>query len=260
MKKQTVYDITALEMGISNQAWDFMYERDPYDSCVDFMLSHKYDILPLKNQESRFNYFLVTDEWNNYGKIKSRHKSTLPRLKANSNFLTLLSEFAGNKDKYFLLHQGGTIVGLISVANFSYREICRRLYNELAELEIMLADWVFKEISEGEAFEILLKKNQSANSKSVLGQYLIDKQTGNDGPFKEYIYLSSLHSIIKETRLHINLGFDKKKWDEIANPLFKIRNAVAHPVRSIFREKDDFKTVLVCLEASRKITAKLASN
>ncbi len=221
MKKQTIYEITALEIRISSKTWDFMYESDPRDACVSFMVEQRYDILPLKNREGKYNQFMVTDEWNHFEKIKSKHKSILPKLKADSDFLTILKAFISSREKYFILHQGASIVGLISVANFSYREIYKRLYNLLAEMEIQLGNWVFGQIGQEEAIDLLIQKSNSTNNQSVLGQFLIDKRTGNDGHFREYLYLSSLHSLIKIKGISDKLGFSKKDWQEISSHFFK---------------------------------------
>lgn len=247
-----------MQIGITSSEWDFLYERDPHEVCVEFMIKNKYDILPLKGLDGSFNYFMVTDEWNHFDKIRKRHKSTLPKVKSDCDFLTLLKEFILNKEKYFLLYKGASIDGLISIVNFTYREIYKRLYNELAELEIKMADWLFKELNEAEVVDVLLKKNNSENSKSVLGQYLIDQKMGNDSHIKEYLYLSSMHSIIKGKKLYEKLGFTKPGWDEISDPLFVTRNSIAHPVKSLIREKIDFKRVLISLEASKRIIAKTA--
>ncbi len=253
MGAKSIFDLKALEIGITSANWDFFYEEDPERECLDFMISKKYDILPLKNSEGKFNQFFVTKEWNHFDSISVKHKSNLPKLKADISLVDLLKAFADNSEKYFLLYKGSSIVGLISVVNFSYREIYKRMYDLLAELEITLSNWLFDQINDEDAFEVLLSKSESANSKSVLGQYLIDRRTGNDGPFKEYLYLSSLHSIIKSKGLFKKLGFSNSGWNEIGDPLFVTRNSVAHPIRSIIREKKDFKRISVCLEATSKI-------
>lgn len=257
MKRESIYDLTAIQIGINNKSWDFKHEEDSFDTCVHFMKTNRYDILPLRNKEGGFNHFAVTDQWNHFDKISLKHKSELPKLRADSNFLKVLDAFSENNQKYFLLHKGTSIVGLISIVNFSYREIYKRLYDELAELEILLANNLLTEVTEEEIFQMLLKKNQSDVSKSSLGQYLIDQRLGIDGPLKEYLYLSSLLSIVKLKKLNERYGMHKAEFQDISQALFAVRNAVAHPVRSIIREKDDFKRVLICLEASKRICDKL---
>ena len=63
--------------------------------------------------------------------------------------------------------------------------------------------------------------------------------------------------IIKQKDLYQNLGFTEDEWDEIADPLLNTRNSIAHPVKYIIREKNDFKRVLDCLKATKKINSKL---
>ncbi len=245
--------MTALQIGISCKDWEYMYEKDSRDACVEFMKAKSFDVLPLKNDDYKFNQFLVTDEWNNFDKTSIKHKASLPKLKADSDFITLLKAFIDNKEKYFLLYRGASIVGLISVVNFSYREIYKRLYNLIAGFEIELTDWLFHKITENEALEILINKSESNTNKSAIGQYLIDKYRGNDGLFKEYLFLSSLHVLIQQKSLFHNLKFSKKEWQELGDPLFKIRNSTAHPVRSIIREKNDFQRLLDVLQSIKKI-------
>jgi len=232
-------------------------ESDPFEECVEFMINNRYDILPLKDSKGIFNYFLVTDEWNHFNNIRKKHKSELPKLRADCDFISLVKAFTMNKEKYFLLYKGARIVGLISIVNFSFREIYVRLYNELAELEIKMVKWLFRELTEAEIIDILLRKNNSETGKSALGQFFIDQKLGNDNSIREYLYLSSLHCIIKEKQLYTKLGYNNSDWKSIATPLFNTRNSVAHPVRSIIREQNDFKRVLVCLETSKKIKSKL---
>jgi hypothetical protein len=253
MITKSIFDLTAIDIGINSKAWEYMYEGDPSDACKDFMVDRKYDILPLKNKTGMFNQFYVTSEWNHFDLIKQKHKSVLPKMKADTTFPELLDEFASHSERFFLLYKGASIVGLISVVNFSFREIYKRLYNLLAELEISLSNWLFNIMSDEDALNVLLSKSGSANSKSVVGQYLIDQRIGNDGPFKEYLYLSSLHSIIKEKGLFQTLGYTKKGWNDIADPLFETRNSIAHPIRSIIKERCDFKRVNVCLAAATKL-------
>ncbi|MEO8666714.1 MAG: hypothetical protein ABI462_14570 [Ignavibacteria bacterium] len=253
MSKQTIYDLTPLQIGIGCKNWEFMHEKDPREACIEFMKSKSFDVLPLKNDQDKFNQFLVTEEWNNFSNISLKHKSTLPKLKADSDFITLLKAFIENKQKFLLIYKGTSIVGIISVVNFSYREIYKRLYSLIAGFEIELTNWLFKKMTENEALNILINKSESNINKSAIGQYLIDKYKGNDGLLREYLFLSSLHVLIQQKSLFQELKFSKKEWQELGDPLFKIRNSTAHPVRSIIREKSDFKRLLFVLESIKKI-------
>ncbi len=53
MGAKSIFDLKALEIGITSANWDFFYEEDPERECLDFMISKKYDILPLRNNEDK---------------------------------------------------------------------------------------------------------------------------------------------------------------------------------------------------------------
>jgi hypothetical protein len=118
---------------------------------------------------------MVTVEWSHFESISRKHKSSLGKLNSETSLIKLLHIFYSHKKKYFLLNHEAFIVGLVSVVNFSEKEIYKRLYNELAELEIQLTDCLFTEFAEVEIFQTLLL-SASDVTRSVLGQYLIDQK------------------------------------------------------------------------------------
>jgi hypothetical protein len=257
MKKHSISDLPAIEIGISRRNWEFMRESNSKEECLSFMEKKRYDVLPLKNAEGLFEKFWITRDWNDFSDILLMGKKELPMMRHDEKLDTILQSFIQRKQRFFLLRKGAAVIGLISIANFGYREIYRRLCNMLSELELELADWVFRKIGQDKVFNILMSKSESGNSRAVLGQYLLDRHCGIEGSLKEYLFLSSLHNVVYDQHLYVELGFVRKTWKSLANPLFETRNSVAHPIRRIIKDESDFERVLFSIRAARKILAKI---
>jgi len=249
--------LSAIEIGISRRNWEYMRESNSKEECLAFMAEKRYDVLPLKNARGLFEKFWITHDWNDFSDVTLMGKKDLPMIRYDAKFETILEYFSQHKKRFFLLRKGAEVIGLISVANFGYREIYRRLYNLLSELEIGLADWIFQKVGQDEVFSILMSKSESGNSRAVLGQYLLDRHNGIEGSLKEYLFLSSLHKVVFDRKLYLELGFDKKTWNGFAEPLFETRNSVAHPIRRIIKDESDFERVLFSVRAARKILARI---
>jgi len=58
--------------------------------------------------------------------------------------------------------------------------------------------------------------------------------------------------------IDFNVWKVKKEWQNFEEPITTTKNSIAHPVRSIIRNKEDFKRVLICLEGVKKIMSRIS--
>jgi hypothetical protein len=139
---------------------------------------------------------------------------------------------------FYFLQSERRIVGLISVVNLNCRQVKVYLFSLLSELEVGLGKFITEHVSKDKLLEITFAENTKEKHEDVLKRYEKDKSLGVDAPLVEYLYLSDLINIIGKEKLYERLGYSSRRcFDRRLGSLNDLRNAVAHPARSIITEE-----------------------
>jgi hypothetical protein len=236
--REGVIDINAAVVGISKARWMGIEESEgTEEQAAAIMRLHRFDILPIVDGAEVKKYF-YTDEWNDYSSISQKpvtHRDVLP---FHTHIRDVIKGLAVESRDLYFLHNERRIVGLISVANLNCRQVKVYLFSLLSELEVRLADFIAKHISEDELLKMIFGAKEREKYEKVKERYQEDKMAGNDAHFVEYLYLSDMINIIAKQKLYEQLGYQSRTcFAKNLGSLNDLRHAVAHPSRSIVTDK-----------------------
>jgi hypothetical protein len=76
--------------------------------------------------------------------------------------------------------------------------------------------------------------NRSDRASDIRKRYEADRERGVDAPLVEDLYLSDFVNIVARRKLFGQLSYDSRgKFESLFAPIIDLRNAAAHPVRSL---------------------------
>jgi hypothetical protein len=242
--RETVVDIDAAVVGVSSARWTAILETEATaERAAEIMKANRFDTLPIESEKGIKEYF-QTDTWNHYSSIARRaviHRDVIPYKTPLRN---VIQGFTSEARNFYFLSNERRIVGLISVANLNCRQVKVYLFSLLSELEIQLGNLVSLHCQESELLAMTFGASDNPKFAEVKARYHADKTKGVDVPFVEYLFLSDLINVIAKKQLYNTLGCQsRKQFEQDFGPLIKLRDAVAHPTRSIISDADSCKKV-----------------
>lgn len=237
--RETVVDIDAAVVGVGNSRWSSIPETEATEQrASEMMRASRFDTLPIESARGVKEYF-QTVTWNDYSSIVRRtvvHRDVIPYKTPLRN---VIQGFATESRNFYFLNNDRRIVGLISVSNLNCRQVTVYLFSLLSELEIHLGNLVSQHCQEPELLELTFGADDNLKFDGVKDRFSDDKTKGVDVPFVNYLFLSDLVNVIAKKRLFEALGYQSRtQFDKAFGPLVELRNAVAHPTRSIVTEPD----------------------
>jgi hypothetical protein len=242
--REGVVDINAAVVGISKARWSFIEESEASEEQAKaIMCQYRFDILPIVNGTAVKKYF-CTHKWSDYSVITLEnitHKDVIP---FQTHIRDVIKGFVLESRNFYFLHNERRVVGLISVVNLNCRQVKVYLFSLLSELEVGLGKFITENISENELLHMTFGGETKEKHESVKKRYEEDKALGVDTPFIEYLYLSDLIEIIGKKKLYEQLGYSSRRcFDKNLGSLNDLRNAVAHPARSIITDEKSVKNL-----------------
>jgi hypothetical protein len=240
--RETVVDIDAAVVGVSSVRWIAIQQTEATtERAAEIMKANRFDTLPIQSEKGVKEYF-QTDTWNDYSSIAKRavtHRDVIPYKTPIRN---VIQGFASEARNFYFLSNERRIVGLISIANLNCRQVKVYLFSLLSELEIQLGNLVSSHCREDELLAMTFGESDNPKFAEVKDRYRTDKTKGVDVPFVEYLFLSDLINVIARKKLYSALGCQsRRQFDQDFGPLVKLRDAVAHPTRSIITDIDSCK-------------------
>jgi len=236
--RDSIVDVDAAVVGISSTRWTAIpvSEATP-EKAVPIMKTNRFDVLPIVAGATVKEYFCA-DEWNTYTSISRKvitHRDVIP---FDTRLRDIIRGFALDSRHFYFLNNNRKIVGLISVANLNCRAVKVYLFSLLAELEIQMGRFVLQHLPESDLLRMTFGASTKAKHGSVRKRYAADKANGLEVPFVEYLYLSDLINILAAKKLFSHLGFSSRnRFEDRFNPLNPLRDAVAHPSRSLIADE-----------------------
>lgn len=235
--REGVVDINAAVVGISKASWTFIAETDATkEQAAAIMCQQRFDVLPIVNGAKVKKYFR-TNKWSNYSTISQEtinHRDVIP---FHTHIRDVIKGLALESRDFYFLHNERRVVGLITVVHLNCRQVKVYLFSLLSELEVCLGNFIDALISEDELLKMTFGEKEKEKHEDVKKRYQEDIKTGVDVRFVEYLYLSDLINIIIKKKLYEPLGYSRTRFKKNLGSLNDLRNAVAHPARSIITDK-----------------------
>jgi hypothetical protein len=240
--RESVVDIDAAVVGISSARWTSIpLAEATSDRAAQIMSANRFDTLPIESPGGVKEYF-QTQVWNDYSSVVRRTVIHRDVISFTAPLRNVIQGFALESRNFYFLGSERRIVGLISIANLNCRQVKVYLFSLLSELEIQLGNLVSRHCSEPELLEMTFGTNENPKYADVKERYKSDKAKGVDVPFVEYLYLSDLFKVIRKRSLFDQLGYQSGgKFDDAFGPLVSLRDAVAHPTRSLITDPKSCK-------------------
>lgn len=247
--RETVVDIDAAVVGVSSSRWTAIQETEAApERAAEIMDSNRFDTLPIESDTGIKEYF-QTSTWNDYSSIARRavtHRDVIPY---KTTLRNVIHGFASEARNFYFLGNERRIVGLISVVNLNCRQVKIYLFSLLSELEIELGNLISRHCEEQELLTMTFGESDKQKYAEVKARYNTDKTKGVDVPFVEYLFLSDLINVIAKKRLYSALECQSRnQFEKKFGVLVKLRDAIAHPARSIIIDTDSCKKLWQCID------------
>jgi len=226
--------VNAAMVGISDRRWEYVPEAEAGDEVgiCERMRAKRFDVLPIVSADETQEYF-VTVAWNDYSTIVRKPIRTEDLIPYDTDLREVIRRFALDKRHFYFLSGPKPVVGLISIVNLNCRQVKVFLFNLIAELEIILAALLTRTLSD--AILLAMAEGRTGAFAESLKNYEEAKREGVDAPFVEYLTLPTLINVGTSQRLYEVFGFSRTRFEKLGR-LRNLRNAVAHPVRSLITD------------------------
>ena len=226
--REDIVNIDAAVVGISKSNWKYLpIEKADKNTARHIMKKHRYDVLPIENEDGDVSRYFLTQSWNSFENIKCNkveYRSVIP---FNTPIRTVIKDLAEKDKLFFFLSNRNEINGLISYVNLNCRQVKIFLFSLISELEIKLGNVVRKHLNEEQIIN-------SINKTKLIESYEEDKKAGSEPDIVEYLYLTDLTNLIRKKDLAYELDYSSKnKFDDDFGRINDLRHQVAHPTRSL---------------------------
>ena len=242
-KSKVSFEPNAAMIGISCDDWYCHKAGMSRDEICSTMQEKKYDIVPMVNDNGKVTSYFTLNE-NKVAEINSTEiteSDTIYYLTHIKDVIWLMN--LNQRSHYFLAnYENKEIIGLISLSNLNCREFSLYLFSMLALVEKELSNLITTD--EALAIEYLENKFMDEGGRkqleSIKNRLSDDRAKEIENDYKEYLYIHHLVQLVNMEKRFKELGYNNEQ-DFIKNtkPLKDIRNAVAHPVKSLVRNFDD---------------------
>ena len=237
-RREHVVDVDAAVVGVSRLRWQSLTpdEAADLDRARQIMAERLFDLMPVDARGHEINAYVKTKDWGDYGSIERHEIAPQDVIPQRTPLEEVIRGFALDGRDFYFLSSYGRITGLITIVNLNCRQARVFLYGLLNELEVAFGRLVTGAIDEGAlSIEEVL---EDAGDK-IQDVYERDRDRGVDSDVVEYLYLPDLITVIRKHELYDALGYDtRNSFKKPFNRLVKLRNKVAHPVRSLVDDHD----------------------
>jgi hypothetical protein len=247
--------INAAMVGISDQRWEYVLETEASDEVGirSRMRDKRFDIMPIVSFDETREYF-ITRSWSDYSTIVRQPIRTEDLIPYDTDLREVIKRFALNERHFYFLSGPKPVVGLISVVNLNCRLVKVFLFDLLAELELNLAALITRNLSDVDL--LAMAESRRGDFAESLKYYEETKREGVDAAFVEYLTLSTLINVCITQGLHKVLGYSRTHFEKLGR-LRNLRNAVAHPARSLVTNPSSCVKLWEKLQLIEEILARL---
>jgi len=246
-------DVDAAVIGVSRARWGHLNsEEASIEKAIPLMEANRFDVLPIDNgsDDPIYEYFHTQHwgKWTNETVVRSQitFRDVLP---AQTSVLNLIEKFVMCDRLFFFLTYEHRIVGLVSAANLNSRQVNFYLFALLCELETRLSRLIKHHLDKTLILACLKEKAQE--------DYQKDCEKGFENDAVQYLYLSSLLTLVHNQNLYKILGYSRKKQFKDMNSLNELRNQVMHPVRSLIHDKSSLSKLWERIEKLQDVLFRL---
>lgn len=259
-------EIHAALVGISKQDCICAKPHGNTRDAIEIMGLYQFDILPKLNKGDVIDSYYYTLQWGKYR--KENIKTSLIEPSDTIYYLTNIKDvirmmFESSRNFYFLTNLS-EVIGLITISNLNCKHISFYYYNLINSLERKLGKFVHQELDTIKILDSLKKVGVEKNIQSSLdtvSRYKEDAVKGMDGSIIEYLYLSDLFILISELKLFKLLGYKKQdEFEKDSGKLKQIRNAIAHPNKSLVKEPESLNDLWKSLVKINELDERLDIN
>jgi len=229
-------NISSAQIGISCANWDFSEANWSEAEAKAMMQSNSYDILPIKNENGKFESYWSTSKTGDFAKIAKHQIADSDKIDYLTELSDLLFKFQASENSSYFLIENSEVNGLVSNVHLNSKPVYVYFYNLISKVEIDLGHWLKELVAEQEMIVLIQEKNKNPKdelSAETLKRYEEDKKLNHENHFVEYIYLSQFFYIIKKKQLSSTLGYQSnQKLENDFKIISTYRNWFAHPLNS----------------------------
>jgi len=243
--------ITVALAGINKLEWIYADHIESESASVSKMNDYRFDVLPIRNEDSNYTHCYRTNTWGNYdpANIIRFEIAQEDKLYYLTNIHDAIRRFSVTNRKYFFLDNQSDIVGLITVGNLNCKHVYLYLYNLIVQVEQALGRFIYASgLTDRELYLQFKERTESKNAQEAIQRYDDDDAKGLDYNFLEYLYLTDLCYIFKKFDLVERLGITKVKFGDIIGNINEVRTVVAHPNKSLIRNEGSIHDLYQLIE------------
>jgi hypothetical protein len=234
----SLFRLTAAVAGISRKGWTAISEPDADEEHArKVMNENRFDVLPIESDRGIGGYF-HTLTWNDYSKVVRADISDGDLIPYKTDVRDVIRHLAEQARRFFFLSDASDVVGLISVVNLNRRPVKVWLFNLLSEIELGLGDLLSQYCEDREIYDLTLAGGTEPKYGRIKKRYEADRKHGLELPVVEYLYFSDIVRVALRKGLYTRLNYTKQEFERSLGSLADLRDAVAHPARSLIREPD----------------------
>ena len=222
--------------GISRFGWDALTTIEATeDNARTKMARERFDVLPVENN-GRVEEYFHTVQWNDYSRVVRARISEKDLIAYDTNIRDVIRSLWERSRVFFFLRDDRDVVGLISVVNLNRRPVKVWFFSLLSEIEIRLGEFISSRVEAKELYNLTLGATSHPKYEKIKRRYETDQARGLELPVVEYLYFSDLVSLGLTTGLYGSLGYSRSRFKRSLGSLAELRDAIAHPGRSLVRD------------------------
>lgn len=237
-RRDNVVDVDAAVVGVSRLRWESLTPDAAADlnRAQQIMAERQFDLMPVDADSGEIRAYVKTENWGDYSAAKLHEIASDDLLPQRTPLEEIVRAFAIHRRDFFFLTSYGRVTGLITIVNLNCRQVRVFLYGLLNELEVAFGRLVQSEINRG---ALTVDDVLSNVPPAVREAFERNRDRGVDSEVVEYLYLPNLIKVIRKRGFYDALGYDSGgSFEKPFNRLVKLRNKVAHPVRSLVDAPD----------------------
>ncbi|MEP1304467.1 MAG: hypothetical protein ABJK11_14815 [Balneola sp.] len=251
-------DVTAAHIGINKWDWEYSEKRD-INHAKSIMKSNRYDVLPIVNSNNEIEQYYSTTEWNNYSTIDLKEIDNSCCVYYRLSIEDLISKMHLENRNYYFLINHSTVVGLVSLVNFSCQSAYNFFFQTISNTERKLSMLLKTELDELEVISTLRKSTDKIN-QDLVKQYDTAVNNGVDASIFEMTYLNTLGYLISKFKDSLDSYEQLEPYTKylLSSGLFSIvRNTIMHPVKGIINEDVNISNLYEFITENTRLNALL---
>lgn len=234
-------DLTAAHIGINKWDWTCVSSNNIEEAKL-IMKKQRFDILPVSNSCGLVESFYLTNEWNNFDKIKKCSLVDYQHVYYRTSFNDLIRKFSEEQSFFYFLTNNKEMLGLVSIVNLNSHMVYSYLFQLISNIEIKLAASLESCLSLAKVIQIF-EISTDKHLIKILEKYKMNVASGSDDSIFSLMYLQTLGILLKKFANELPESLKpilkyRKKFGA-GNLYTELRNSIMHPVNTIVNGIDD---------------------